>query len=139
MQMLRNYASPVSENAHRMLSLAIVQDIVSIVLGKIVADALIELQIAPASLERERKLKRHRRATDDCQRGALFEIDGGVVQRAEQRCAHWTWTVAFRPIHPEIGNELVVPAEHVGQSDRLALLIEQRVILVMDAVNCTAR
>ena len=97
----------------------------SIVLGKIIADTLVEFEVSPAPLARESDLARHRRATDNCQGNALFEIDGGNIERAEQRCAHRTRPFALRTIHPEIGDKRVVLSKHVDQPDPRALLIEK--------------
>jgi nickel/cobalt exporter len=52
----------------------------AVIFREVIADALIEFEIAPAALAREGQLARHRRAADDRHRHALLDVDRRYVE-----------------------------------------------------------
>ena len=95
----------------------------------IVADRLVEFEVPPAALAGEGELARDRRAADDGERDPLLDVGRGNVERADERGAHRAGPLALGPVHPEIGEQRVVPAEQVDEADLVALLVEEAIIL----------
>jgi hypothetical protein len=76
----------------------------------------------------ESELALDRRAADHGEGDALRDVGGRDVHRAEERRAHRARPLALGPVHPEVADERVVLAEQVGEADRLAGLVGERIV-----------
>src|SRR5262249_50163452 len=83
------------------------------VVGVIIPDRLHEIEVPPAALCREGELPLNAATAEDLERNPLFYVSRIAVHCPQPVGAHRTWTLALRPIHPEISDQLIMLAEQV--------------------------
>ena len=95
---------------------------------ELVTNALIEIEKAPAALDRKSEWALNGGAADHRHCDTLRQIARRRVKRIEMRCAHRARPLALRAVHPEIADQRVMIAKQIGKAMLLIVLVAELVV-----------